>query len=193
VNRHHWRSGCCSTSNDSVSSPVFTDERCSLSNCWIQDAAFKGGRISEKALLQAAEAASPQSSTLRLAKDITIYDARGLGGWWDETAGASPKLLRLLLEIVRGNVSCCRFSFGSTEFENPPPIMDYWGVTTVHRQMDLADAFVAIVLEKRKPRLIITASEKVSLSCTSSFAAGSSSNAASNDRSITCWWAGSSV
>jgi hypothetical protein len=146
-----------------VSSPVFTDERCSLSNCWIQDAAFKGGRISEKALLQAAEAASAQSSTIRLAKDITIYASKGLGLWWEETAGPAPKLLRLLVEIGRGNVSCCRFSFGSTKIKDPPPIIDYWAVTTVHQQMDLADAFVAVALEKRKPRLIITASEKVSL------------------------------
>lgn len=38
------------------------------------------------------------------------------------------------------------------------------GLTTIHIQMDLADAFVAIIWEKRNPLLIITASEKMSFS-----------------------------
>lgn len=40
--------------------------------------------------------------------------------------------------------------------------MDHWAITNMYLQMNLADAFVAVVLEKRNTLLMIAALEKVS-------------------------------
>lgn len=153
--------------------------------------------MSVDAVQQAALDAAPSpenSPIMRIAKDVTIYAAKGLGSWWEVTAGPAPKLLRYIIEIARDRLQegepkgVDPFDFWTTDFEvsrhsqdrteearehadrgsfvlqSPPAIMDYWALTTVHQEMDLADVFVGLVLEKTRPRLIISASEKVGYS-----------------------------
>jgi hypothetical protein len=80
----------------------------------------------------------------------------------DCAAEPSVNLLWLVIEFDRG----LDLVFYLWVHPIPRPASDpgLLGLTTIHIQMDLADAFVAIIWEKRNPLLIITASEKMSFS-----------------------------
>lgn len=100
------------------------------------DAAFNknGATMVDAAVEQAALDAAPNPSSptapvMRIAKDITVYAARGLGNWWVETAGVGPKLLRFAIEIARDRlgrrgqpsaVVVDPFSFWTTPFQVGP-------------------------------------------------------------------------
>jgi hypothetical protein len=117
---------------------------------------FKPRMIGDKALKQAAANASLASDYFLLAKDVTVYDGLGYGHWWDATAGNSPKFLQLILKEI-----------ASLTHESPsfnllkPKIFDYWALTLTHVDLELADVFIALILEKIQPKLILTHSEKV--------------------------------